>query len=187
MRKIDLAKVIFGLETYPTWSSGKSYKLKLEEFDDKILVRGKNASMAEFPRYVYLTPDIFWLVGFIDGEGSKSKGKSGYLRFTLTNNDPEMIKMALDILDRHKLLPKNKIPDKGIRIRRSSKHDDKKLLSFWMKYLNLPESKFYFSPKPDGLKKAKNGVCHIYISNMILRRVIDRLIEYIKHNYLKPF
>ena len=159
--------------------------LKIEKFNEKILVKGKNASMVEFPRYIHLSPDIFWLVGFLDGEGSKSKGKSGYLRFTITNSDPELIKMALNVLDKHNLLSKNKIPDKGIKIGRSSQHDDKKLLNFWMIYLNLSKSKFYFSPKPDKLKKAKNGVCHIYIINMILRRVIDRLIEHLKDSYIK--
>lgn len=185
MRKIDLMKVVSNLETYPTWSTGKSYKLDVQEFSDKILIKGKNASSFEFPRYIFLSPDIFWLIGFLDGEGSKSKGKSGYLRFTITNSNPYMIKMALDILDKHGVLTKTKIPDRGIRIRRSSKHNDKKLLNFWMNHLRLPKSKFYFSPKPDETKKAKHGVCHIYTSNMILRRVIDRLIEYVKDNYIK--
>ncbi len=44
-----------------------------------------------------------------------------------------------------------------------------------MKELKLSKDKFYMAPKPDETKKAENGVCHIFISDVLLRRVMDEL------------
>jgi len=184
-KNLDLITILKGLKSYPTWTTGNSYEISVGvKNKNTLLIKGYHCSL-EFPRFIKITPKLFWLMGFLNGEGTNATNKSGYLRFTITNSNPEFMKMALDILDESKILPKFNIPDKSLKIGRSSLHDDKYLLNFWSKKLELPKFKFHLPLKKDELKKAKYGVCHLYISNVLLRRVTDKIFEYFGKKYLR--
>jgi len=178
-KKIDLFQLLIGKYTYPTWSTNRKYKLFITKYESIIYVsykhKGNKQLLRCFPRHIKLTPKVLWFFGFIYGEGSKSKGSSAYRRFTITNSDSKAMCFCLDVLEETKLLFRNNISKHSVKLARSSKHDDIKLLKFWMKELKLSKDKFYMAPKPDETKKAENGVCHIFISDVLLRRVMDEL------------
>lgn len=190
--KIDLLKILDGMESYPTWFSKRTYKFILEKVgDNKIRViypvnRKQISSL--LPRFIEIDEPFLWVLGFIEGEGLKSKGQSAYRRFMVTNNDFKNIKMVLDVLEKNKLLSRKNLPKHSIRIRYNRFHNKKWLSNFWSKNLIISKDKLYFSPNPDPLKKSKFGTCDIYINNVIFRRVIDEIKNFVRNqidNYLK--
>jgi len=176
---IDLASLLRGKLTYPTWSTESRYPLSVEIQGSEISIsykhKGNKRPKRNFPRYIKITPKLLWFFGFIYGEGSKSQGRSAYRRFTITNSDPKGLKLALDILEETKLLRRKDIPNRSIKIARSSLHNDVKLIEYWKKELQVSDEKFYMAPKYDENKKTEFGVCHIFISDVLLRRTIDEL------------
>jgi hypothetical protein len=181
--KIDLIKLLSGKSTYPTWSTGRSYSLFVEKQKSNIIVSyqhsGNKRPSRSFPRYIKITPKLLWFFGFIYGEGSKSQGSSAYRRFTITNSDSKPMKLSLDVLEEIKVLSREDIPPRSIKIARSQFHNDKKILEFWKKELKVTPDKFYLSPKYDENKKTEHGVCHVFISDVLLRRVMDEIAQFI--------
>jgi len=182
MKIIDLAKILSGRSTYPTWSYGRTYPLEITVVTDlvKVTYKRKNGGkrpIGMYPRYVQLSPKLMWVFGFLKGEGSRSKGSSAYRHFTVTNADPEPLRLVLRVLQETGLL--HELPNGCLKISRSDPRRDRELLDYWSRELGVPACKFYLPPKPDEIKHAKFGVCHIYISNVLLRLVIDAIAEYI--------
>lgn len=71
------------------------------------------------------------------------------------------------------------LPDHCLKILRSDPERDNELLDYWSTQLEVSKSKFYLPPKPDKIKHVRFGVCHVYISNVIFRLVIDAIAEYV--------
>ncbi len=191
MECIDLQSIIRDEETYPSWSTGRRYKLKVfEEYDNEITIGYVTVSnrkfMRKFPKQITVSQELLWLIGFARGEGTQSTGKSGHIRFTLTNANARLMKNAISILCKTGLINRDSIYAKNaLRINRSENHDDTKLLIFWKKELSAPKSAFYFAPKRDKNKKKINGVCHLYITDALLRRIFDLVCKHVEDNLLK--
>lgn len=181
--RINLSNLIEGKLTYPTWSTGRQYPLTVKKSGNKIIVSYQNSGNKQlnriFPSYVKITPRLLWFFGFIYGEGSKSQKSSAYRRFTITNSDSKPMKLALDVLEDIKFLNRKDIPIRSIKIARSQYHNDEKLLNVWKHELKVTPNKFYMSPKYDENKKTEYGVCHIFISDVLLRRVMDEVAQFI--------
>ena len=182
-KTIDLMDILEGKRTYPSWSTGQTYPLIIENQNLDVIVsyqhKGNKKPTRTFPRYIEITQKLLWFFGFIYGEGSKSKGSSAYRRFTITNSDSKPMRLALDVLEEIQFLSREHIPIRSIKIARSKSHNDKELLEFWKNELKVTSDKFYMAPKYDENKKTKYGVCHIFISDVLLRRVMDEIAEFI--------
>jgi hypothetical protein len=176
--KIDLKKLIVGKITYPSWTTNSTYPLKYEENNSCIFIyyitKTNKRILREFPKEIFFTPHLIYVFGFLKGEGSTALGKSNYRRLTITNTDDVILKITLNELEKSGLFKTKNIINKSIHISHHTK-DDEEVLKYWSKKLNLPIEKF----KCFELKAGRNpyGVCHIYISDVLLRRVVDIIHE----------
>lgn len=172
--KIDIKELVKGEFTYPNWSTSSTYSLKAKELCNDVLVyyftKSNRKISRIFPKEIDLTPRLCYILGFLKGEGSTSLGKSNYRRLTITNSEPKILKQVLNELEGTKLFKKEKLIDKSINLLHHLKHGDK-VIDYWSKKLDLPKSKFKCFD--DERKTSSFGVCHIYISDVLLRRVID--------------
>jgi len=189
MKTLDLAKILNGRRTYPAWSSGKTCPLEIEFDSNKVKItyerrNGGRRPRATYPRFIKFTPNLVWVIGFLKGEGSQSKGKSAYRRFTVTNNDPQALRFVIRTLKETGFV--DELPDGCIKIGRSDPNRDGELLSYWSRELGVPKSKFYFPPKPDSVKRAKFGTCHLYVSDVLLRLTIDAIAEHVFNSMNSP-
>lgn len=174
LNKINIKELVQGEYTYPNWSTGSIYSLKTKELTNDTLVYYFTKSNREvsriFPKEIDLTPKLCYIMGFLKGEGSTSLGKSNYRRLTITNSEPKILKQVLDELDNAKLFKKEKLINKSINLLHHTKSENK-VINHWSKKLDLPKAKFKCFD--DERKTSRFGVCHIYISDVLLRRVID--------------
>ena len=176
--KINVKKLLIGKETYPSWATGSTYQIESKETNDKLIVYYKTKTnkiiSRIFPKTIRLTPNLIYVLGFLKGEGPTSLGKSNYRRFTITNTDPKILLICLNELEKCGLIEKSQLIDNSFHIIHHTK-SDKESIEFWTKKLQLPTSKFKcFYGKPG---RNKYGVCHIYIRDVLLRRVIDIVHE----------
>jgi hypothetical protein len=177
--KIEIQEIIKGKYTYPNWSTSTSYALKCKEVNDRIvcvyyITKSNKKVSRNFPKNIILTPKLTFILGLIKGEGANALGKSNYRRFTFTNSDWELIDNVLNLLDENKFFLKEKLPGRSLQLIHFI-GKEKEVIDFWSKKLKLPRSKFKcFNDKR---KTTKYGVCHIYISDVLLRRIIDLIIE----------
>ena len=179
--KINLKEIIKNKKTYPNWTTSTEYELCSEELDKNliniyyIINKGVQRKIQRtFPKIISIDPQFTLAAGLIKGEGSNSLGKSSYRRFTFTNSNPEIINFVLSELEKKDLFRKKLLIDKSIHLIHTTKKE-KEVIKYWSKRLNLPKSKFKCFD--DKMKTSDYGVCHIYISDVLLRRVIDLIIE----------
>lgn len=179
--KLDMAKLLEGTTTYPNWSSGRVYPIQIIKEKDRVLLTYKPSRKVQryFSRYINITPELLWALGFIEGEGSNSLGKSAYARFMVTNSNPDKMLFILDVLDKHKILERKDLKKNSIRVRYGIMHNKEDLSSFWKSKLRVSRDNIYLATKPDPMKKSKYGTCDIYMSDAILRIVIDRIRRHI--------
>ncbi len=78
-------------------------------------------------------------------------------------------------LHNSKLIDINILPHGSCHIIHS--FDSTNALNYWGKHLNLEKLKFKIIN--DHYNNSKFGVCHVYLSDVLLRRVVDELNEYI--------
>lgn len=176
--KINLKQLLKEKKTYPSWTTNSVYPLKVEEVNNEILVyyntKANHKISRIFPAEIELTPKLTYVFGFLKGEGPTSLGKSNYRRFTITNTDPLILNITLTELENSTLFKKEEIIDKSIHLMHHTKSDEE-VIKYWSNKLNLPEKKFKcFKAKPG---RNAFGVCHVFISNVLLRRVIDVIHE----------
>ena len=176
INKINIKKAVEDNLTYPSWTTNSVYPIKTEEKEDSVLVyyiikTNKRISRV-FPKDVFLKPSLIYAFGLLKGEGSNSLGKSNYRRVTITNSNPQIINLVLNALDKNKLFKKSDLIDKSVHLLHHTESDDD-VIGYWSKSLNLSKNKFKCFD--DKLKTSKFGVCHVYISDVLLRRVIDIL------------
>ncbi len=172
--KLDISDLIKGNKTYPSWSTNSTHNLEGYKKQDGILVYYKTKSnkliSRWFPKKIEITPKLCYILGIIKGEGSNSLGKSNYRRFTFTNSDFVLVSIVLEELEKHKLFSKQKIIKKSIHLLHYTKPKEE-VINFWSKKLKIPKEKFKcFETK---MKTSQFGVCHLYISDVLLRRVVD--------------
>ncbi len=183
MISIKLQKLVKGKKTYPSWSTGTAYFLKAESKKEACLIyyttKSNRLISKNFPKSIKLCPKFCYILGILKGEGSNSLGKSSYRRFTLTNSDPDIIKLVLGELDKKNLFKKTKIIDKSIHLLHNTCSEEE-AINYWSEKLDLPKNKFKCFD--DKQKTSIFGVCHVYISDVLLRRIIDLLQEYIIKN-----
>ena len=176
--KINLKKIVEGHVTYPSWTTNSIYTIKIEENEKNALVyytikTNKKISRI-FPKEISLTPRLMYILGILKGEGSNALGKSNYRRFTITNSDSNVIRLVLNELEQSNLFKKVDLINKSVHLLHHTEQDDK-VIDYWSNELNIPKIKFKCFD--DKLKTSKFGVCHVYISDVLLRRVIDILQE----------
>lgn len=181
--KVNTAKLIENQYTYPSWTTSTCYPLNAEEIDDDFVKvyyivdkHVKRKIERIFPKELTTTPRFAFVLGLIRGEGANKLGKSNYRRFTFTNTDPKLVKLVLDELSKNKLLDTQNLPNKSFYIIHS-KRGKQDVLHFWSKALGLNEEKFRFTKGEP--KNSDYGVCHFYLSDVLLRRFIDLLNNYI--------
>jgi len=172
--KINIKKLVEGKTTYPSWTTNSKYSLKTEDNGDNIIVyykiKGGREVSRSFPKEINLTPRLSYVLGILKGEGATSLGKSNNRRFTLTNSEPTIINRVLDELEKNNLFKKSNLIDKSIHLLHHTESEDK-VIDYWSEKLNLPKNKFKCFD--DKTKTSSFGVCHVYISDVLLRRVID--------------
>ncbi len=113
---------------------------------------------------------MIYVLGLLKGEGPASFGKSNYRRLTITNSDPTVINIILNELDDNNIFKKSKLINNSIHLLYHTEPETK-VINFWSKKLGLPKDKF--KRFNDERKTSLFGVCHVYISDLLLRRVID--------------
>jgi hypothetical protein len=85
-----------------------------------------------------------------------------------------MISMTLSESDNSNLFKKSSLIDKSIHIMHHTKPNEE-AVKYWSDMLRLPLAIFKcFKAKPG---RNPFGVCHVYISNVLLRKVIDMIHE----------
>ena len=178
--KIKLKNLVEGQITYPSWTTSSTYSLKAEEHDKSIVVYYKiktNKRISRvFPKEIILTPKFTYTLGLLKGEGSNALGKSNYRRLTITNSNPDVINLILDELERSGLFKKSDLIAKSVHLLHHTESDNL-VIDYWSNKLSLPKNKFKCFD--DKLKTSQYGVCHVYISDVLLRRVIDILQAHI--------
>jgi len=178
MIKINILKIIEGKKTYPSWSTGRTYSLQTKDLGDKIVIYYKieNGRIIKrtFPKILNLTPKLSYALGILEGEGATALGKSNYRRFTMTNSDPKVINIVLNELEKHGLFSKNDLKVNNVQIVHYT-DSEKEVFDYWSKQLRIPVTKFKSFDMEK--KTTKKGVCHIYVSDVLLRRVIDLIKE----------
>lgn len=175
-KKIKLDELIVGQETYPTWSTKAVYSLQAESKDDELLiyyvVKGNRRISRIFPKKIELSTKFLYVMGLLKGEGSNTLGNSNYRRFTITNSDPKVVSIILKELEESKLFSKAELLDNSIHILHHLVEDGE-AIDYWANQLRLKPQKFRCFK--DKSRTSKYGVCHVYISDVLLRRVIDLL------------
>ena len=177
---INLKSLVEGKATYPSWTTGSVYPLKVEENGSSALIyytikTNKRISRL-FPKEIILSPKLTYMLGLLKGEGSNALGKSNYRRLTITNSNPDIISLILDELERSDLFKKSDLITKSVHLLHHTEPDGK-VIEYWSNVLDIPKNKFKCFD--DKLKTSKYGVCHVYISDVLLRRVIDILQTHI--------
>ncbi len=172
--KIEIKELVKGKNTYPSWTTNSSYPLRTKDEGGNILVyyiikRNRKISRL-FPKEINLTPKLSYVLGLLKGEGSTSLGKSNYRRFTITNSDPKVINIILEGLNENSLFRKSNLIDKSVHLLHYIESQDM-VVDYWSKKLGLPKNKFKCFD--DKTKTSFFGVCHVYISDVLLRRIID--------------
>ncbi|MBI2144594.1 hypothetical protein HYU17_05620 [Candidatus Woesearchaeota archaeon] len=180
---IDLGKLVDGIKTYPSWTTGRQYPLCIQAIDNEHIeifyqIAGpvKRKISRQFPRELKLRSRFIWALGFLKGEGSNALGKSNYRRFTITNTNPEFLRIVLDELESMHLFQRENLSNTGVNVLHA-KEAESTVRAFWSRELCIPVEKIrYYGDK---VKTSKNGVCHIYISDVLLRRVVDEVSSYV--------
>lgn len=178
---VELKDLVEGKLTYASWSTSNSYLLKCKELDEQnvlvfYITKSNKTFSRKFPRLVSITPKFACVLGLIKGEGANALGKSNYRRFTFTNSDCELVKQVLDTLSENKFLLKENLRKKSIYLMHFQ-NEESAVIGHWSKKLDLPVSKFRCIETTD--KTRDYGICHVYISDVLLRRVIDIMIDFI--------
>jgi len=185
MEVIDIKELMEGKLTYPSWSTQTQYPIECITNKDKVKVYYtttktimKKTHERYFPRFIKLTPGFCWALGFLKGEGLNSiRGKS-YYRFELTNKNPDLINKIIEELDKSDLIKKEDYPKKCFQIMHSY-GKEKEIKYYWAEALDFDKSKFNVMNNKHALRKSKHGVCHLYISDVLLRRVVDEINRYV--------
>lgn len=178
---INLSQITSGKLTYPSWSNKAQYVLESETIDENNIIiyyitKSNRKISRKFPKEVNIDIKSAYILGLIKGEGANALGNSNYRRFTFTNTDWTLIKQVLNMLEETKLFFRKDIVDKSTYILHHKK-SNQEAINYWSDKLNIPKSKFKCFERE---KRTKDyGVCHIYISDVLLRRVIDLIIEHI--------
>ncbi len=179
--QIDIKDIIKGKYSYPSWSTNSSYPLEYEDISRSqtvvYYVTKSNKRISKvMPKFLCITPELAYVLGLIKGEGANSLGKSNYRRFTFTNTDGFLIKKVIDILDGTGLYHKKDLPKNSFHILHFTEKEEL-AIDYWSKQLKQPPCRFRcFDEK---IKTRPYGVCHLYISDVLLRRVIDLLGDFI--------
>lgn len=178
-QKIKLKKIVEGEKTYPSWTTGSEYELQTSEGQKSLKVFYKvsigRKIGREFPKFIQLSSKFCYVLGLIKGEGANSLGKSNYRRFTLTNSDPNVIKLVLTELKNQNLVS-NQFPERSFHILHFKKLK-RQVVDYWSNELSIDKSKFKCFD--DKNKTSDYGVCHIYLSDVLLRRITDLLQNFI--------
>ncbi len=180
---IKVSDLVRGAYSYPSWSTGSTYPLSYDEpYVRYRPLQGKAISRA-FPQHFRITPRFCYVLGLLKGEGANALGKSNYRRFTFTNTDPEMFRIVLEEL-RHQGLVQHHDFKPGCFHLLHFSASEQEVIRYWAKELSLPEG--YFKTFNDQSKTTKNGVCHLYLSDVLLRRIIDLLQERVPQPFNPP-
>lgn len=176
LTKIKIKKLVEGEYTYPTWTTNSVYPLKTQFIGNSTSVFYNTKSNREisriFPNDISLTPRLIYALGLLKGEGPTSLGKSNYRRITITNSNPAIINIILEEFDKNNLFKISRLIDKSIHLLHYTESENQ-VIDYWVKNLNLPKNKFKCFN--DGIKTSPFGVCHVYISDVLLRRILDLL------------
>ncbi|MBN2459871.1 hypothetical protein JXB28_06315 [Candidatus Woesearchaeota archaeon] len=172
---VKLKNLVNGKFTYSSWSTDSSYILKCKELDKQnvliyYVTKSNKVVSRRFPRLIHITPKFACILGLIKGEGANATGKSNYRRFTFTNSDWRLVNEVLDSLNKKKLLLKENLKEKSIYIMHYQQ-EESMVVNYWSRKLGLSASKFKCVETIE--KTREYGICHVYISDVLLRRVID--------------
>lgn len=183
MESIKISELVCGKRTHPNWSTGSTYPLESFREGNETIVKyvmtktiTKKVYTRRFPNEIKLTSSFCWILGFLKGEGFNGLGKSTYHRFGVTNKDSALINFVLDELNKSGLLSKNSLPDNSIEIMHFS-GDKKSVVNYWKRHLDLPASKIKVKSYKHQFKKSEYGVCHVYLTDVLLRRIVDLVHE----------
>jgi hypothetical protein len=175
---MKISRLIEDKFTYPNWNSNAAYPLQAKESKSNIevyyIVKGNRKVGRQFPKEIDISSSFSYALGLLKGEGSNSLGKSNYRRFTITNSDPRVIRFLVKQLESAGLLSISELKEGSFHLLHHTATDNE-AIEYWSKPLNLPES--FFKCFDDKTKTTPYGVCHVYLSDVLLRRVIDLLHE----------
>jgi len=185
MEIIDIKELMDGKLTYPSWSTKTQYPIQCEIKSDQVRVYYittktimKKVHERFFPKFIKLTPRFCWAMGFLKGEGLNSTNGRSYYRFEVTNKNPHLLNKIIEELDTSGILKKEDYPKKCFQIFHSS-NEKNDVKSYWSKALSFDIDRFNVMNCKGSLKKSESGVCHIYIRDVLLRRVVDEINSYV--------
>jgi len=176
--ELDLLELMDNKLTYPSWSTSTVYPINCSVLSDNEIsvfyeINGpvRRRVSRRFPRFIKLEPNLIWLLGFLNGEGSNSICQSNYRRFTVTNKNPALIKLTIEYLHNISFIDKHKLSAGCFHIIHAKEITT--AIQYWSESLSLPEPMFKLFH--DVNKTSRYGVCHFYLSDVLLRRVVDEL------------
>ena len=187
--EIDLARLITRVSTYPN-RSGRSYELRYRTLNQSsieiyyTITRGAATREVrrKFPRVVTINERFLWVLGLLRGEGLKSRGsKSSMYRFNVVNNDLAVIKSVIRVLDESNLAKFEEVKGRGglVRISYGPNCDTREARRFWAVGLDIEIGNVEIAQKPEPQKRAIHGSCMFTINDVLLRRVMDLIADYV--------
>lgn len=183
MLRINIAGLIRNNFTYPN-RNGNRYELRcrpassstIEIYYEITNGAARRIVRREFPRIVTVDSRFVWLLGLLRGEGLKSIGaRSSMYRFNVVNNDLEVIKVVIRVLDESKLAKFDDVKSESglIRISYGPYCDVAKARRYWAEGLGVDAAKIRMADKAEPQKRALYGSCMFTLNDVILRRVVD--------------
>ena len=180
---IDIADLIRRLSTY-TNRDGNRYELRyrphgpssIEVYYEITNGAAKRTVKRRFPRYIAINERFFWVLGLLRGEGLKSTDpRSSMYRFCVVNNDIDVIKAVVDVLDESKLAEFDDIKVKGglIRISYGPHCNIEKARRYWAEGLGIENYRVKLARKAEPQKRALMGSCMLTLNDVLLRRILD--------------
>ncbi len=188
---LELQPVVEGKLTYPSWTTSAEYSLEVEQVSEKeilVFYRVLNSAVPRlvkrlFPSRIELSSSFFWVLGFLEGEGANKLGKSNYRRVTITNSNAKDMRAVLDELERQWLLKRIDLPVGAVQI--FVKDPSEKVEQYWRAKLNVSPEQIRLFEKSNAT--SPTGICHIYVSDVLLRRVIDLIQEHLHPSVRPPY
>lgn len=148
---------------------------------------GRHSEWVCLPRKIHIDSKIVKAIGIYYGEGDKSR-KRWHTRFA--NSEISVIKHGVELFNSLGINPKQL---KGYVKVYNQKLSDKQLVEYWSSKTKIPEDNFFRISKSNSIKPykrnrqlpSKHGRLEIYFSSVVIRDLVDILIDTIKTASLK--
>jgi len=181
--KVEIPSIVLGSKTYIN-RDGHSYDLKVGN-DDGSLVEvyyeitsgaARRVISRKFPIQIEVNDRFLWVLGLLRGEGLRSHdAQSSMYRFNVVNNDLEVIRAVIQVLDESGLAAFSGLKSRPglIRISYGPHCNKTQARRYWAKGLGIPLTCVKMAREAEPQKRARFGSCMFTLNDVLLRRIVD--------------